>query len=126
MSIFDHVGIDVRDYKRSRQFYAQALAPLGIKLVMDLEEWKAAGFGVERPEFWIGGGEPTHGDDEVHICFAAKDRAQVRAFYDAAIAAGGRDNGKPGPRPEYHEHYYGAFVLDLDGNNIEACCHRPE
>src|SRR4051794_28675293 len=124
--MFDHVGFEVGDLKKSKAFYQKALAPLGIKLIADLEQWSAAGFGTERPRFWIGGGKPQAGEDEVHVSFAAKDRAQVRAFYEAAIAAGGRDNGKPGPRPEYHENYYGAFVFDPDGHNIEACCHHPE
>lgn len=125
--MFDHVGLDVRDLKKSTEFYTKALAPLGIALFLYKEEWQAAGFRSEssKSSFWLGGGKPTNGEDDVHICFAAKNRAQVRAFYDAAIAAGGRDLGKPGLR-DYHEHYYGAFVLDLDGNNIEACCHDPE
>jgi catechol 2,3-dioxygenase-like lactoylglutathione lyase family enzyme len=122
--MFDHVGFEVRDLQQSRKFYEQALAPLGIKLLMDLKEYHVAGFGVERAQFWISGGEPSNGPDELHVAFAAKDRAQVDAFYEAAIKAGARDNGKPGPRPEYHDKYYGAFVLDLDGNNIEACCHH--
>lgn len=125
--MFDHMGFEVRDLKKSKRFYEQTLAPLGIKLVMNLEEYGAAGFGNEgRPRFWIGEGEPKGGHDEVHLCFSAKNRAEVRAFYDAAMQAGARDNGKPGLRPEYHEHYYGAFVLDPDGYNIEACCHKPE
>ena len=124
--MFDHIGIEVRDLKKSKSFYETALAPLGVKLLVFLEEWGAAGFGTDRPRFWIGGGKPTNGPDEVHICFAANDRAQVHAFYEAAIQAGARDNGKPGLRPEYHENYYGAFVLDPDGHGIEACCHQPE
>jgi len=124
--MFDHVGVEVRDLKKSRQFYEKALAPLGARLVANLEEYGAMGFGAERPQFWLGAGSPSGGKDEVHICFSAKNRAEVRAFHEAAIAAGGVDNGKPGLRPEYHEHYYGAFVLDPDGNGIEACCHRPE
>lgn len=125
--MFDHLGFDVRDLHKSRDFFEKALAPLGIKLLVFSEEWGAAGFGVEggRPKFWLGKGKPSNGEDEVHICFTAKNRAEVRAFYDAAIAAGGRDLGKPGLRPIYHEHYYGAFVLCPDGNNIEACCHEP-
>ena len=121
--MFDHVGFDVRDFQKSKKFYEQALAPLGIKVCLYLEEYSACGFGKERPQFWIGGGKPSNGDDEVHVSFAAKNRAEVDAFYAAAMKAGARDNGKPGPRPEYHAKYYGAFVLDPDGNNIEACCH---
>ena len=124
--MFDHMGFEVRDYQRSKKFYEKALAPLGIKLMKSWDDYQAAGFGTERPQFWIGGGKPSNGEDQLHVCFAAKDRATVRAFYEAAIAAGARDNGKPGLRPEYHENYYGAFVFDPDGNNIEACCHNPE
>ena len=124
--MFDHVGFTVRDIKKSKEFYEKALAPLGVKLVTYLEEWGAAGFGITRPEFWLGKGEPHSGEDEVHLCFSAKNRAEVRAFYEAAIKAGGRDNGPPGLRPMYHENYYGAFVLDLEGHGIEACCHLPE
>ncbi len=124
--MFDHIGFEVKDFQKSKRFYELALAPLGIKLVSYLEEWRTAGFGTDRPRFWIGAGSPSHSEDEIHICFTAKNRAEVRAFYEAAIKAGGRDNGKPGPRPEYHENYYGAFVFDPDGNNIEACCHHAE
>ena len=83
-----------------------------------------AGFGDERPHFWIGTGKPLVG--RLHVAFEAKNRAAVRAFYEAAIAAGGKDNGSPGLRPHYHENYYGAFVLDPDGHNIEAVNHLPE
>ena len=124
--MFDHVGVDVRDLGKSKSFFEKALAPLGIKLLMFSEEWGAAGFGTDRPRFWIGKGSPSNGPDEVHVCFMAKNREEVRAFYDAAIKAGAKDHGAPGMRPQYHEHYYGAFVLDPDGNNIEACCHHPE
>jgi catechol 2,3-dioxygenase-like lactoylglutathione lyase family enzyme len=124
--MIDHAGISVRDLARSKAFYVAALAPLGYKLLADLVEWHAAGFGDAHPEFWLGLGQPTNGDDDVHVCFSAKSRAEVRAFYDAAIAAGGRDNGPPGLRPMYHADYYGAFVLDPDGNGIEACCRLPE
>lgn len=124
--MFDHVGFEVRDLEKSKKFYENALAPLGVKLIADLKEWGAAGFGTDRPRFWLGSGKPSNGTDELHICFSAKNRAEVHAFYEAAIAAGAKDNGKPGLRTEYHEHYYGAFVLDFDGHNIEACCHHPE
>lgn len=124
--MIDHMGFDVRDLHKSKSFYERALAPLGIKLQVYLEEWGAAGFGTDRPRFWLGKGTPSNGADEVHLCFSAKNRSEVRAFYEAAISAGGRDNGPPGLRPIYHEHYYGAFVLDPDGNGIEACCHLPE
>lgn len=124
--MFDHIGIEVRDFEKSKKFYSEALKPLGISLVKDLSQYGAAGYGVDRPKFWIGSGSPTHGADEVHVCFSARSRAEVRAFHEAALAAGARDHGAPGLRPIYHEHYYGAFVLDLDGNNIAACCHLPE
>ena len=120
--MIDHIGIQVSDLERSISFYTKALAPLGYELVM---KWEAfAGFGVAgKPDFWIDGRKaPT---DIIHVAFRADGRAQVRAFYEAAVAAGGRDNGAPGVRPHYHEHYYGAFVHDLDGHNIEAVCHEP-
>ncbi len=121
--IFDHVGIDVRDFVRSREFYVKALAPLGIEVVMDGEGW--AGLGREgKPQFWLGAEDEAAGP--VHIAFVAQDRAQVRAFHAAATAAGGKDNGPPGLRPDYHPNYYGAFVFDPDGNNVEAVCHRRE
>ena len=124
--MIDHVGIDVRDFETSKAFYIAALKPLGVRLVKDLSQYGAAGFGIDRPKFWIGKGAPSGSADEVHVCFSASSRAEVRAFYEAALAAGGRDHGAPGLRPMYHEHYYGAFSLDLDGYNIAACCHLPE
>jgi catechol 2,3-dioxygenase-like lactoylglutathione lyase family enzyme len=122
--MFDHVGINVKDYTASRAFYERALAPLGYGVVMAFDEWKAAGFGTDRkPTFWISEREPfTTG---THVAFTCDERATVDAFHDAALAAGGIDNGAPGVREEYHEHYYGAFVHDLDGNNVEAVCHAP-
>lgn len=124
--MFDHLGFEVRNLAKSRKFYEAVLAPLGVKVISDLKEYGTVGFGVDRPQFWLGAGQPSTGEDEFHLCFAAKSRAAVRSFYETAIKAGGRDNGKPGLRPEYHEHYYGAFILDFDGYNIEACCHKPE
>jgi catechol 2,3-dioxygenase-like lactoylglutathione lyase family enzyme len=122
--VLDHVGVNVGDLASARSFYAEALAPLGIKPLMEIEG-VACGFGDDRkPYFWIAARERV--TPSAHIAFAAPDRATVDAFHAAALAAGGRDNGEPGPRPIYHEHYYGAFVLDPDGNNIEAVCHRPE
>jgi catechol 2,3-dioxygenase-like lactoylglutathione lyase family enzyme len=121
----DHVGFAVADYPRSRAFYEQALAPLGMSLLMEFSE-AAAGFGrsdAHRPSFFIEAyGEPPRG--RLHIALTADDRDQVDAFYAAALAAGGTDNGPPGLR-WYHPDYYGAYVLDPDGNNIEAVCHRP-
>jgi len=118
--MLDHVSLRVSDYERSKRFFAGALAPLGYKVLMEFQG-SAAGLGADRPDFWIAGGA-TGGP--VHVAFASPDRPTVDAFYRAAIAAGGRDNGAPGLRPEYHPSYYGAFVLDPDGNNIESVCHR--
>ena len=127
--MIDHMGLPVTDFARSKKFYARALEPLGFRVVMEVSlsddgEDGYAGFGDERPHFWIGTGKPLVG--RLHVAFEAKNRAAVRAFYEAAIAAGGKDNGSPGLRPHYHENYYGAFVLDPDGHNIEAVNHLPE
>jgi catechol 2,3-dioxygenase-like lactoylglutathione lyase family enzyme len=128
--MLDHIGFPVADFARSKAFYERSLAPLGFGLVKEVtaEQTGAgshAGFGPKgRPHFWIGTGKPVVG--QFHIAFAAKDRAAVRAFHEAALKAGARDNGAPGVRPHYHPHYYGAFVLDPDGHNIEAVCHLPE
>jgi catechol 2,3-dioxygenase-like lactoylglutathione lyase family enzyme len=122
--MFDHVGLNVKDYAASRAFFEQALAPLGYRVVLAFDEWKAAGFGTEeRPEFWISQREPY--SSGTHLAFVCTDSATVDAFHDAALAAGGIDNGAPGLREQYHPTYYGAFVHDLDGNNIEAVCHSP-
>jgi catechol 2,3-dioxygenase-like lactoylglutathione lyase family enzyme len=124
--MLDHIGIEVGDLERSRAFYEAALEPLGVKLVMEFEGM--AGFGKEteqgpNPYFWIGfRGRPVVSG--VHLAFGARSTDLVDAFHAAAIAAGGTDNGAPGPRPIYHPGYYGAFVLDPDGNNVEAVCHR--
>ena len=121
--MIDHLGFDVSDYEASKRFYQEALAPLGYELLMEFEGG-VPGFGKQgKPDFWIATrGEPQTG---VHVAFVSSDRETVDRFYEAAIAAGGADNGPPGPRPLYHEHYYGAYVLDPDGNNVEACCHAP-
>jgi catechol 2,3-dioxygenase-like lactoylglutathione lyase family enzyme len=120
--MFDHVGLNVRDYGASRAFYEQALAPLGFSVLSAFEDWKTCGFGAgEHPDFWISQREPY--GTGTHVAFTVPDRATVDAFHAAALAAGGRDNGEPGPREQYHPTYYGAFVLDLDGNNIEAVSH---
>ena len=119
--MLDHVSIPVSDLNRSRSFYEEALSPLGYDLTME-HHISGVGFGQSgKPEFWIRQGEPANAN---HVAFAADDRATVEAFHERAIAAGGSDNGRPGLRPEYHRSYYGAFVLDPDGNNIEAVCHR--
>jgi catechol 2,3-dioxygenase-like lactoylglutathione lyase family enzyme len=119
--MLDHVGFGVSDYARSKAFYEQALAPLGIRLVMEPAPG-IGGFGDQRPFFWIDTrGSAAH--QAVHVAFTAPERATVDAFHAAALAAGGTDNGAPGVRAIYHPHYYGAYVLDPDGNNVEACCH---
>ncbi|HUA12211.1 MAG TPA: VOC family protein [Solirubrobacteraceae bacterium] len=121
--MLDHAGFGVGDYARSKAFYEEALAPLGIGLLAE-PRGKAAGFGAQgKAFFWIEDREPAvHG---VHVAFTAEDRASVDRFHAAALAAGGSDNGAPGVRAIYHPDYYGAFVIDPDGNNIEAVCHKP-
>jgi catechol 2,3-dioxygenase-like lactoylglutathione lyase family enzyme len=131
MPMLDHVGFAVADAERSRRFYQRALEPLGITLIMSVTPDQteaggtAHGFGSDgKPYFWIGDNERV--GEGTHIAFTAESRAKVDEFYQAALAAGGRDNGAPGLRPQYHPNYYGAFVFDPDGTNIEAVCHRPE
>jgi catechol 2,3-dioxygenase-like lactoylglutathione lyase family enzyme len=121
--VIDHTGLTVADVASSKAFYRAALGPLGYALIMEWEQY--AGFGVPpKPDFWIGQGKPNV--PPIHVAFRAQNRKEVDAFYKAAMAAGGRDNGPPGLRPHYHENYYGAFVLDPDGHNVEAVCHTPE
>ena len=127
--MLDHIGFAVSDLRKSKAFYTAALRPLGVELLVELtaEQTGAgghAGFGMApKPYFWIGDhGSPCRG---VHVAFVAATRAQVVEFYEAALRAGGKDNGRPGVRPHYHENYSGAFVFDPDGNNIEAVCHKP-
>ena len=121
--MIDHVGLDVSDYERSKAFYEKALAPLGLRLLMEPVP-EVGGFGANRPFFWIG--RRDRGPDSgVHVAFAVDDRETVDAFHAAALEAGGQDNGGPGVRDIYHPDYYGAFVLDPDGNNVEAVCHGP-
>lgn len=121
--MLDHVNLPVTDIERSKRFYEQALSTLGYGLLME-HAISGAGFGYDgKPVFWIKQGA-TGG--AVHIAFTSPDRATVDTFHEAAVAAGGDDNGQPGLRPEYHSTYYGAFVLDPDGNNVEAVCHSPE
>lgn len=129
--MLDHIGFPVSDFERSKAFYNRALAPLGYGLVMEVTPAMTggteshAGFGLQsRPQFWIASGTPLSG--RLHVCFAANTRKQVDAFHVAAMAAGGMDNGRPGLRPHYHANYYGAFVIDPDGHNIEAACHTSE
>ena len=128
--MIDHIGITVGDFEKSRLFYSKVLAPIGYSLLMEVSAAETgsksfAGFGVApKPDFWIGSGTPNV--PPVHVAFRVSSRALVDAFYKAAIAAGGCDNGAPGPRTHYHPNYYGAFVLDPDGHNIEAVCHETE
>jgi catechol 2,3-dioxygenase-like lactoylglutathione lyase family enzyme len=124
--MLDHVGLTVSDFAKARAFYDAALKPLGVAVLMEVTPEMSGGgshvgYGSDgKPYFWIGTGDaPGH----VHLALAAPDRASVDAFYAAAMAAGGVDNGPPGVRAEYHPNYYGAFVLDPDGHNIEAVCH---
>lgn len=127
--MLDHIGIPVSDYARAKAFYERALAPLGIELLAEVTpeqtgDGYAAGFGSQgKPYFWIGSSAQQ---GRTHVAFVASSRAIVDTYYKSALAAGGRDNGAPGLRPHYHADYYGAFVLDPDGHNIEAVCHTPE
>ena len=129
--IIDHVGFAVSDYERAKAFYVEALAPLGITLVTEVGpknkrgKGHSCGFGRDgKPEFWIGSEGAT--TPPLHVAFVVDSRAAVRAFYEAALRAGGRDNGPPGLRPQYRDNYYGAFVRDLDGHNVEAVCYAAE
>ena len=127
--MIDHTGVTVSDLSRSVAFYRAALAPIGYELLLQFPAAvtggsDVAGFGVApQPDFWLGAGTPNR--PPLHVAFRVTQRAQVDAFHAAALRAGGRDNGAPGPRPHYHANYYGAFVLDPDGHNIEVVCHEP-
>jgi catechol 2,3-dioxygenase-like lactoylglutathione lyase family enzyme len=122
--VLDHVGVNVSDYERSKAFYEAALAPLGLGVVREVEA-AAAGFGgANRRPFFFVERRPPPVRGGLHVAFTADDRPTVDAFHAAGLAAGGTDNGGPGERPAYHPDYYGAFVLDPDGNNIEAVCHK--
>ncbi len=124
MTILDHVGLRVSDYARSKAFYEKALAPLGITVAKEFAPHCGFGRGP-KPDFWIGVDDKAKGKtiEPVHVAFVARSRAEVDAFHAAALAAGGKDNGGPGLRPQYHQGYYGAFVLDPDGHNVEAVIH---
>lgn len=120
--MFDHIQLRVKALESSKRFYTAALAPLGFTIQYDDDG--LIGFGPKgAPALWLRQGQPG---SPLHIAFVAKDRAAVRAFYAAALPAGGQDNGAPGLRPKYHANYYGGFVKDPDGNNIEAVCHQEE
>ena len=120
--MLDHIGFAVKDLDASRQFYLAALQPLGVGVAMEFGGY--VGFGRDgKPQFWLSQGQPG---SPMHLAFVARNRAEVDAFYAAALKAGGKDNGAPGLRPHYHPNYYGAFAIDPDGHNIEAVCHSPE
>jgi catechol 2,3-dioxygenase-like lactoylglutathione lyase family enzyme len=131
--MIDHLSFYATDYAKTKSFYEKALAPLGYGLVMELvAEWEKdwptrryCAFGPpKKGTLWIGEVKEKDRATGRHVAFVAKDRAAVDAFHAAALAAGGKDNGGPGPRPVYHANYYGAFVIDPDGNNVEAVCHQ--
>jgi catechol 2,3-dioxygenase-like lactoylglutathione lyase family enzyme len=121
--VLDHVGIQCADLEATAAFYDAALAPLGFRRLMDFKV--AIGYGADKPDFWIGVFDSGEGFRESHLAFTAQDRAAVDAFFAAAVAAGAEVLHEPAVHPEYHEHYYGAFVRDPDGNNVEAVSHRP-
>jgi catechol 2,3-dioxygenase-like lactoylglutathione lyase family enzyme len=128
--MIDHISIQVANYDDARAFYTKALGPLGYKVIMEftreqvphLGSPKVCGLGEGKPDFWLSQATPS---TPQHLAFRAKDRATVDAFYKAAIAAGAKDNGPPGIRKQYHPDYYGAFVIDIGGHNLEAVCHGP-
>jgi catechol 2,3-dioxygenase-like lactoylglutathione lyase family enzyme len=130
MSHIDHTSLSVSNFAAAKAFYAAALKPLGVSVLMEFPKAvtgsvDVAGLGSDgKPYFWLADAGKT--TPRIHLAFAADSRAEVDAFYKAAVAAGGKDNGPPGVRPHYHANYYGAFVLDADGHNIEAVCHKPE
>ena len=121
--MIDHVSLRTSNQNASRRFYEHALAPLGYAVLMEFQDGQVVGMGVGRkPDLWFSPGETS---GPIHLAFQASDRASVDAFHAAALAAGGKDNGPPGLRPEYHPGYYGAFAYDPDGNNVEAVFHDP-
>ena len=122
--MLDHLGIQCADLAASAAFYDVVLAPLGFRRLMDYEV--AIGYGADKPDFWIGRFDSGDGFRESHIAFQAADRAAVDAFFAAAVAQGAEVLHEPRLHPEYHEKYYGAFVRDPDGNNVEAVSHRGE
>ena len=127
--MLDHIGLRVTDIARAKTFYDKALAPIGVSMVMEVRVEHTGNFPIygygegTKPYFWVA--QDTIATERLHVAFATDSRAKVDAFYKAAMAAGGKDNGPPGVRAHYHPNYYGAFVLDHDGHNIEAVCHAP-
>ncbi|HTJ01191.1 MAG TPA: VOC family protein [Methylovirgula sp.] len=128
--MLDHIGIRVGNLEASKRFYDAALLPLGISIIMEVPPeltggYHSIGYGKNgKPFFWVSDGGP-HGAG-IHVAFVASSRSEVDAFHKAALKAGGKDNGGPGLRPHYHPNYYGAFVFDPDGINLEAVCHSPQ
>ncbi len=122
--MFDHIGLSIHDLAKTRAFYSAALAPLGLDVQWDKMPGVVAFGAPGRPRLWFT--QKPGGPTGVHIALAAANRAQVDAFHAAALAAGGKDNGAPGPRPHYHPNYHGAFVIDPDGHNLEAVRHAAE
>ena len=127
--MIDHAGINVSDWEKAKTFYDAAFGAIGAKLLYMVPEQytggaKVGGYGREKPDFWLHESKETGAGR--HYAFTARNRAEVDAFYVAAMAAGGKDNGAPGIRTHYHPDYYGAFVIDPDGNNVEAVCHKAE
>ncbi|CAN7617294.1 VOC family protein [Phyllobacterium sp. LjRoot231] len=126
--MIDHTGVAVSNYEQSKKFYSETLAAIGYELILEIPasvtgNEDVAGFGEGgKPDFWVASGVPNK--PPLHVAFRVNSRAVVDAFYKAALTAGGSDNGQPGLRPHYHPNYYGAFVLDPDGHNIEAVCHE--
>lgn len=132
--MIDHISSYAADYPGAKRFYEAVLPVLGYAMNAELvADWdtefptrRACAFGPgEKPIFWVIEVKQENAATPRHIAFSAQDRAAVDSFHEAALGAGAPDNGGPGLRPEYHEHYYGAFVFDPDGNNVEAVCHTP-
>ncbi len=119
--MLDHIMLRVKDYAESKRFYDEVLGTLGYRMLMEFSA--GGGYGDTKPYFWIGEAKDPH--PRIHIAFMAKDHAAVDAFHAKALKLGAKDDGAPGPRPQYHADYYGAFVIDPNGHNIEAVCHTP-
>jgi catechol 2,3-dioxygenase-like lactoylglutathione lyase family enzyme len=126
--MIDHTGVSVSNFEKSKKFYTEALKPIGYQLLLEFPasitgKTNVAGFGEPpKTDFWIAEGTPN--DPSIHVAFRVGKRSLVDAFHQAALAAGGKDHGAPGLRPQYHSNYYGAFVLDPDGHNVEVVCHE--
>lgn len=119
--MLDHIMLRVKNYAESKRFYDEVLGTLGYRMLMEFPA--GGGYGDTKPYFWIGQSDDPH--PRIHIAFMAKDHAEVNAFHAKALELGAKDDGAPGLRPRYHPDYYGAFVIDPNGHNIEAVCHTP-